>query len=156
MAETIVENQICSACGADVRKGALFCYNCGGAVASEITVAKNDKNKKISKTRSRKKISQENENGTEIKVSKVTEKPVFRETFVEEAIAKPIAKPNLQADEVKLKSAAMLRKSNIVQPKKVEVIWEEHESTPNIWFILAAITLTVIAVVILFLAVRMK
>jgi hypothetical protein len=156
MAETIVENQICNACGADVRKGALFCYNCGGAVASEIIVVKNDKNKRISKTRSRKKLSQENENGIEIKVSKVAEKPVIRETLVEEPIANPIAKPNPPAEEIELKSAATIRKSKIVQPKKVEVIWEEHEDTPNIWFIIVTVVLTVLAAVILFLALRMR
>jgi predicted amidophosphoribosyltransferase len=34
MAEILVEKQICASCGANVRPGALFCYNCGGAVSS--------------------------------------------------------------------------------------------------------------------------
>lgn len=33
MNETVVEKPFCAACGADVRAGSLFCYNCGSAVA---------------------------------------------------------------------------------------------------------------------------
>jgi hypothetical protein len=50
----------------------------------------------------------------------------------------------------------MRKKSKSIQPKKVEVVWEEHEDAPNIWFILVAIFLTIVAVVILFLALRMR
>ena len=31
--ETKTENELCNACGADVRPGAMFCYSCGSAVA---------------------------------------------------------------------------------------------------------------------------
>ncbi len=156
MAETTIENQVCNACGADVRKGALFCYNCGGEVASEIAVAKNDKIETVNNIRFQEDISAENENGTEFKHSKVETKQEVREIFVEEPIAKPIEKSSSNK-EAKLKSAAaMRRKSKVIQPKKVEVVWEEHENTPNKWFILVAVFLTIFAAVILFLAVRMK
>ena len=32
MVETAVEIQRCGTCGADVRNGSLFCYNCGASV----------------------------------------------------------------------------------------------------------------------------
>ncbi len=154
MAEMLVENQVCDACGADVRKGALFCYNCGGEVASEIVVAKNDKIETIDNTRFQENISKEN--GTEYKPSKVKTKQEVRDISVEEPIAKPIEKSSLN-EEAKLKSAAaMRRKSKIIQPKKVEIIWEEHENTSNVWFILVAVFLTIFAAVILFLAIHMK
>ncbi len=154
MAEMLVENQVCDACGADVRKGALFCYNCGGEVASEIVVAKNDKIETVDNTRFQENISKEN--GTEYKPSKVKTKQEVRDISVEEPIAKPIEKSSLN-EEAKLKSAAtMRRKSKIIQPKKVEIIWEEHENTSNVWFVLVAVFLTVFAAVILFLAIRMK
>lgn len=35
MAETVVEKQTCEKCGADVREGTTFCYNCGAAVTAE-------------------------------------------------------------------------------------------------------------------------
>lgn len=34
MVETAVEIQRCGACGADVRDGSLFCYNCGASVGA--------------------------------------------------------------------------------------------------------------------------
>ncbi len=149
----LVENQVCDACGADVRKGALFCYNCGGEVASEIVVARNDKIEIADNSRFQENISKEN--GTEFKPSKVKTKREIRDISVEEPLTKPIEKTSLN-EEAKLKSAAMRRKSKIIQPKKVEVVWEEHENTPNIWFILVAVFLTIFAAVILFLAIRMK
>ena len=40
MPKTAVQTPICDICGADVRDGSLFCYNCGGSLkhdAQEIT-----------------------------------------------------------------------------------------------------------------------
>ena len=34
----MISEQICCACGTEVRDGSLFCYNCGGAVGDEKTV----------------------------------------------------------------------------------------------------------------------
>ena len=154
MAETITENQVCSACGADVREGSLFCYNCGGSLASEIAVVKSEKNEAAADIQSQKNIS--DRNGDNFKQSGLDTKQEIREVFNEASIAKPIEKSNLNK-ETKLETAATLRKkSKSTQPKKVEVIWEEHENAPNVWFILVAIFLTVVAVIILFLAIRMK
>jgi uncharacterized Zn finger protein (UPF0148 family) len=154
MAETITENQVCNACGADVRKGSLFCYNCGGRLVSEIAVIKNDKNEAIADIQSQENVS--DSNGDNFKQSGLDTKQGIREIFNKVPIAKPIEKSNL-SKETKLESAAAIRKkSKSIQPKKVEVIWEEHENAPNIWFILVAIFLTIVAAVILFLAIRMK
>ena len=35
MTKATVEKTICKSCGADVREGTLFCYNCGKRVAEE-------------------------------------------------------------------------------------------------------------------------
>jgi hypothetical protein len=35
MAQTAVKELICDLCGAEVRDGSLFCYNCGSAVSDE-------------------------------------------------------------------------------------------------------------------------
>lgn len=35
MAETVIEKPMCSKCGAEVRAGTQYCYNCGGFVGSE-------------------------------------------------------------------------------------------------------------------------
>lgn len=135
MAETRVENRICNSCGSEVRKDALFCYHCGGSVAPEIVVALKDKQNFV-------------ENGN---------KPAQSESLlIEETEDRPIPRPDL-ADEPKLQSAAaMRRKSKSFQPKKVEVIWEERESAANVWFIIAAIIITLAAVGILYLSFYLK
>jgi hypothetical protein len=154
MAETITENQVCNACGADVRESALFCYYCGGNLASEIAVAKNDKVEAVVDVQSQE--SNSDGNGNNSRQSSVETKQEIRDIFNEIPIAKPIEKSNFNK-ETKLESAAAIRKkTKSIQPKKVEVIWEEHENAPNVWFILVAIFLTVVAAVILFLAIRMR
>ena len=156
MAETTVENQVCSACGADVRKDALFCYYCGNAVTSEIPVAKNDKNVTVGNTQFQENVFTENENGAESGQKEIKPKREPGETVVEKTAAKPIVESSLN-EETKLKSAAAMRqKSKSIQPKRVEVIWEEHENTPNVWFIAVTIFLTILAAVILFLAMRLR
>ena len=149
MAEIIVENQICNACGVDIRKGALFCYNCGGSVTPEIAspkvnkvVDENQVSARVNNTENGKKV-----NRTELK-SELKNESVSVEEIANESMSKPEIQP-----ETKLKSAASLRKkSKTVQKKQVEIIWEEHENAPNIWFILAAILLALFAFGILWLA----
>lgn len=154
MAETTVENQVCRACGADVREGALFCYHCGGAVASEIAVTKTDNKEALNKIEFSK--NDNRENGFEPKLQEVEIKQKDAEISSADAMENPLVKPNLQSG-AKLESAAAMRgKSKLVQAQKVEVIWEERESTPDARFILAALVLTLLAAVILFLAIRLK
>lgn len=156
MAETLVENQICDACGADVRAGALFCYGCGGAVASEIIVAKNNKTAIAGQVRFPEITSRENKNGDEFKEGKVELKQEVEEASFKEDAKAPAVKP-VVGEMPELQSAASLRKkSKTFQPKKIAVSWEEHQNAPNIWFILTAVFLTILAAVILFLAMRMK
>ncbi|HLM02795.1 MAG TPA: hypothetical protein VK400_17215, partial [Pyrinomonadaceae bacterium] len=82
----------------------------------------------------------------------------------DQAIAKPTAKlvaqdepeknsppPPLPRTETKLKSAASLRRSGRapVQKKTVEVVWDEPESAPNVWFLVVAFVLVLFAVGVL-------
>ncbi len=146
MAETLVENQVCNHCGAEVRPAALFCYNCGSSVAPETVVALKDR-KSTGEARLRRIIA-EGKNGDKTTQSK--------QTIIEEAVDKPITQSSVQT-ETKLKSAAaMRRKSKTIQPKRIEVVWEEHENAPNGWFILAAILLTLTVAGILYLAIYLK
>jgi hypothetical protein len=144
---TSVENRICNACGAEIRASALFCYNCGGSVAPEVVVALKDK-KALSDAWRRENIGAEKNGDNAATIEKKT---------VEEAADKPIPKPELQ-EEPKLQSAATMRRSKArnIPPKRVEVIWEEHENAPNLWFILVAIFLTLFAAGILYLALRLR
>ena len=151
MAETLVENQTCRHCGADVRTGALFCYNCGSAVAPEDNSA--DEEETILKPKFSETISRENgsENSQREIKTKLKDKEISPNPLVENS-----QKPD-SLENSKLKTAAELRdKPKQIQPKKIEIIWEKSETAPNIWFILTAIFLTIFAVVILILAIRMK
>ncbi len=143
MALILVENKICSACGADVRPNALFCYGCGSAVADE---KKADENFTAEKS-----VPVVNEGSEKNAVDETIERNEPENTIIEEP-AKPIA-----AEETKLKSAASLRrKSKSFQNKKVEIVWEEHENAPNVWFISVSVVLTIVALIVLFLAVQLK
>lgn len=145
MAETSVKNPTCRHCGADVRPDTQFCYNCGGAIASETQTVLMEET--AVKSLPRENVV-ENVNGDS---SKQTNK-----LDIADVTGKPLDKPEINK-EIELKSAAsMRRKAKVIQPKKVEVIWEEHESAPNARYILVAVVLTIFAAVILYLATVLK
>lgn len=153
MAETLVENKICKACGAEVRVGALFCYSCGKSVQTASSADLKEK-KNVSNAWFREDLTKTEENGNQTARKEQAKSPEIIET--------PIAKPSdieaaAAAEDGKLKSAAaMRRKSKIYQPKKIEILWEEHDNPPNGWFIAAAIALTLLAAGILYLAMYLK
>lgn len=141
MAETTVENQVCDNCGVEIRKNALFCYHCGATVAE------------IEKTPESIPQSgfEENENDTEREFFEPTEESA------EEKKKLKIKSVNNGNEKVKLKSAASLRnKARRIDPKRVEIIWEEHENAPNVWFIGIAVLLAVFTIVIYFIAMSLK
>ncbi|MBA2620735.1 MAG: zinc ribbon domain-containing protein [Acidobacteria bacterium] len=102
--------------------------------------------------------------GTEIKVAKVKNQAVVEEISAPETVfvneipnAPEIEKKSSIREEAKLKTAGSLRvKSKTLQPKIIEEVWQEHENAPNVWFIAAAIFLTVLTVGFLFLASYLK
>jgi len=148
MAENLVENQICSACGAPVRPQALFCYNCGSSVAPEIENAPpGDAAGEVWSDE----IADENRAETNLltDVSDSQAPPIEKPT--DTLIENKSEKKSPPQAETKLKSAAALRRSGRVAPQKktVEVIWEEPENAPNVWFLLVAFVLALFAVGIL-------
>jgi len=146
MAETTVKNRTCQACGADVRPNALFCYHCGGSLARAADIDLGNKNGGAPLRRT----DAEVENGGQPKAR-------TRALIIKKIADDPIPNPLLTAEEPKLKSAAaMRRKLKRLQPKRFEIIWEEHENAPNVWFVLAAILLTLFAAGILYLAIYLK
>ncbi len=147
MAETLVENQVCNRCGADVRPTALFCYNCGSSVAPETVTSLKDK-ESSGEARFRR-IVAEGKNG---------DKNVqIKQTIVEEeTVDRSITQSSIETETNLKSAAAMRRKSKTIQPKRIEVVWEEHENAPNGWFILAAILLTLTVAGVLYLAIYLK
>ena len=175
MAKTLVEKEICDACGADVRPGSLFCYNCGGAVSESLPEAATNNSRTVD-TDDR--LQSEASENSDLKTT-----PLNRETvdnFEISPIGKPIGKPSgdelfekaeaqpeagLETsaetpsipDQAKLKSAANLRrKAKSFQRKTVEVVWEEPENAPNKWFPIFAVVLILVVVGIYYLAMYLK
>jgi hypothetical protein len=172
MAKTLVEKKICDACGADVRPGSGFCYNCGGAVAqAELPKAEtNNRSKAESDAGQLVDLAETSDFKTsniDLKTTKLKEEVI--ETIDIKPIAKPSVdelgekiapltaeKPSLQ-DAAKMKSAANLRrKAKSFQRKTVEVVWEEPENAPNKWFPIVAIVLILLVVGIFYLAMYLK
>jgi hypothetical protein len=150
MAENLVENQICSACGAAVRPQALFCYNCGSAVAPEIETAPDEATGEVWSDE----IADERQAETtklNTDAGEIDAPPIGKptDTLIENKAEKTFPPP--PQTETKLKSAAALRRSGRVAPQKktVEVIWEEPENAPNVWFLVVAFVLALFAVGIL-------
>ena len=153
MTEAIVEKEFCSACGADVRPQADYCYNCGVAVSdsaakkepfppAEVSAVDNLTHEKV--------IDEKPEKNADAAIKKDVIETVAAET--------PEAEKNFGSQiPAKLTSAAaMRRKSKSFERKTVEVVWEEHDSAPNVWFISAAVFLALVAIGILFLAIHLK
>jgi len=161
MAEIIVENQICETCGADVRPQALFCYNCGGAVGVQIEKTENKTESKNGNNKSGD-VLLKNNFKEEIK-EETAEKPANSESNGDvrkiEVTAETIKKDK-KADvfeEAKLKSAASLRrKAKSIQPKEIEIIWEEPEKISGLWLTLIVLLLSAFAAAVVFLAISLK
>ncbi len=160
MAETLVENKVCEACGADVRSGSLFCYNCGGAVSLDLPESEK-------KTVREALLSEDLADNRDLKT-----KPLDSEV-TQNVVLKPIEKPSNDEllekfadkskenrsiqEEAKLKSAAnMRRKAKKYQKKTLEVVWEEPENAPNKWFPIVAVILILFVVAIFYLAMYLK
>lgn len=153
MAEILLEKQVCELCGVDVRAGALFCYNCGGAVSALP--------EKV-----------ENKNGSGLNGDAFARKTTTRERSkhvkIEEASQRKISKIEIESDqktdpkttlqqEAKLKSAAVMRrKAKTFQKKEVEIVWEEQENPSSLLLILTALLLAVFAAAVIILAMTLK
>lgn len=161
MAEIIVENQICETCGADVRPQALFCYNCGGAVGVQIEKTENKTESKNGNNKSGD-VLLKNNFKEEIK-EETAEKPANSESNGDvrkiEVTAETIKKDK-KADvfeEAKLKSAASLRrKAKSIQPKEIEIVWEEPERISGLRLTLIVLLLSAFAAAVVFLAISLK
>jgi hypothetical protein len=148
MAKTLVENKVCTACGADVRPGSVFCYNCGAAVAPESTVPAGNNNRK--KTVKEALIEEELKPGNDLKTNQLDAR------LLGKAGETPIPKPAIREDANLQSAASLRRKSKSYQRKPVEVVWEEPDHAPNKWFPLAAIILLLFVVLIFYLAMYLK
>ncbi len=145
MAETLVKNRVCNACGMDVRSGAFFCFNCGSSVTADVISSEKTENN-AGKEKTENILFREN-------ISEGEKIPVVENKKTGENNGAEI----ISEEKPKLKSAASMReKPKTIQRKRVEVVWEEPSSAPNIWFILVAVLLTGFAAALWFVASYLK
>ncbi len=160
MADTLVEKKICEACGADIRPGSLFCYNCGGAVSLNLPESKKEN---VSAAWLQVDLVENSDLRTKPldseAVKTIAFKPIEKPSdtlLVEKNAETQAEKPGIQ-EEAKLKSAAnMRRKAKTIQKKSVEIVWEAPENAPNKWFPIVAIVLILVVVGIFYLAMYLK
>lgn len=160
MAETLVEKKVCEACGADVRSGSLFCYNCGGAVSLDLPESRKKTVREAllsedlieNKNLKTKPLSKKVVENTELKPIEKPSDDKLLEKFADNSKEKPVIQ-----EVAKLKSAAnMRRKPKTYQKKTVEIVWEEPENAPNKWFPIVAVILILFVVAIFYMAMYLK
>lgn len=161
MAEVLSKNQICENCGADVRLNALFCYNCGSQVVPDELLEAEENDDRVSNAWFKESITEPKleaipkPKSKPIKEQKIVDKsgeeltPLSLETTPVETNSKSVEteiKP--EKNETKsLKTASSLRQKQKLPPKrKVEVTWEAPQSAPNIWFLVVAFILLLVAI----------
>lgn len=157
MAETLVKEKVCTACGTEVRPQAMFCFNCGSAVAPDIPLTENN-NKTVSNEWFRDDLVETDSENAEFEDDRSDEQEIIEdkvefeaENDTEREAGVEIGEEDEKAEKrdlSKMKSAANLRREKSVQKKRVEIVWEEHDNAPNGLFIFFAIILTILALVI--------
>lgn len=87
----------------------------------------------------------------------------FKESVAEEKLSenslevKTIESKPPEDKKKRLRSASALRrKSKTLNTKKVEVIWEERETAPNLLFIIVSMALVVLALLLVYLAMYLR
>lgn len=104
MSEAVAEKDVCEKCGAEVREGTMFCYACGGRVASD----------EVPKT-----------NGS-LKVDDEKSRSALDELAEKLKIEDPPAKPQGQF----AKAAEQRNKARVAQRKTRDFVWEPQDDVP--------------------------
>lgn len=135
MQKAVSENVICIACGADVRSEALFCYNCGGAVAihPESPTIEEPSVSEATPAEPRNPVD------SVLEPPGVTTKPLVKELASKDSLVEKDAKPL---------TAAMMRRKRASNRQPVEIAWEEP-AQPSMLFVVMSVVLTVLTVFIL-------
>ena len=123
MPEPVVEKEICSKCGAEVREGTAFCYACGGRVTA-------DEAPGSSNNGSLKELDDE---------AKAALDDLAQKMKGEQPVEQPATRLAKAAEERK--------KARVTQRKEREFIWEPRSDTPVVFLISAAV-LVILAILV--------
>ncbi|NNF00373.1 MAG: hypothetical protein HKN25_15235 [Pyrinomonadaceae bacterium] len=174
MAEAVAKESVCTSCGADIRPDSLFCYACGGSLEAELAAIEKEKASDawLRSDLQEEIVEEKAESDLEDPVVEIDPEEVAQIQEEDEQSADNEGAQKTERIEVKAKSqktetdvsenkefktaASLRKKPKKFRNKRVEVVWEEHESSPNILFIVGAGILTIIGAVLFYLAMYLK
>ena len=147
MAETVVENLICEACGSEIRDASAFCFNCGESILDESDefIESDPSESDAANARLDEKMSEAWKDDDSV----VTAEDSIGETEDD-------GENSVAERRTKLRTAASLRKrAKALKRRPVRVVWEEP-AQPSRLFMVVSIGLTLFAAAMLFLALYLK
>lgn len=130
MAETVVEKEACSKCGAEVREGTAFCYACGGR-------GKEKTPEKVSNG-----VPKGLDANAQAALDDLTEKLKGEE-------------PPAPSEEKLAKAAEQRKKARVTQRKTRDFVWEPRNDMP-LFFLIAVAVVAILAVLVVLVTVIWK
>ena len=173
MADALVTKPICSKCGEEARPQAAYCFACGGKVINPGDSIEHEVSSEWFKGEIV--VPSESAEGTAaveaLEVAEESLEPVPEEPVPEEAAE--AEEPQEEETKVRvkrrerekepvgqaspMKTAADLRnRPKPLKARRVEIVWEEPESSPNVLFIVSGLILVLVALAAFFLAIYLK
>ena len=147
MAESVVENLVCEACGSDLRDASAFCFNCGESILDESDefIESDSSESDTANARLDEEMSEAWKGDDSV-------------VAAEDSIAKTEndGENSVAERQIKLRTAASLRKrAKVLNRRPVRVVWEEP-ARPSRLFMVVSIGLTLFAATMLLLALYLK
>lgn len=140
MPEIAVENPVCDACGADIRPGTRYCYNCGEVVAVKTGGEYQPIGTEEAREADQKTVR--SDNGSRGKTN--------------EAAPLASAKPTIEENRPLKSAAAIRRRAKAFERKPIEVVWEEREKSPGVIFVVVTVLLLLFAIAVVVSAVFIR
>lgn len=144
MVDVLAEEEVCRKCGADIREGSQFCYNCGRSLTSDPDAGE---------------VVERSIDGlSEQPIAKPIIDPTPETTHRPDAHAaekgSKTARPPRKAEQLE-SAAAIKRRRRTASEKPVDVVWEQPARISK-GFVVATVIFLLIALVIIYLAVYLK
>lgn len=136
--EMVTESAICRKCGAEVREGSVFCYNCGTRMTAEIEPGRGQVSNGLSESR-----------------PAVTPAAPADGPVPAPVADKPLSSSPPDKHSAALPTAASVRRRRPRSPRSVEVIWQERQG-PGWGFVIGSAVLVVITIMLLLLSLYLR
>lgn len=135
MSQELAVKPICSECGSEALGTALFCFSCGARLKMQEPEAEPES---VADTAEEDKPIAA-PTGDPFDVGTETGDQKEKSSAVEPEVADELA-------DIGMRTASNLRKNpDVMRLRRIEVRWNSDEGSPNFWFILSTILLTLLA-----------